>query len=209
MPHSIEQIRSVGGFKIIMADPPWRYKDTGSNGAAEKEYRPDAVTGRATMSLEEICSLPVHEIAADNCALFIWVTWPLLLEALTVIPRWGFRYKTIGFLWVKYYEKLTPHFGTGHYTRGNTEPCLLATRGKPRVIDHGVSSVIEDLFNPEIEVLTGPREGEKHSRKPIAARQKIDRLFGPDPLRLELFARERFDGWDCYGNEVDSTITFK
>ncbi len=217
MAHSIGDIQAAGGFEIIHADPAWRYTDRGSNGAAEQHYKPDAVTERATMSLEEIQAMPVAQIAAPNAALFLWGTWPLLLDVIQVIPSWGFKYKTLAFLWVKYSERLIPFFGTGHYTRGNTEFCLLATRGKPKVLDHGVHQLIETLFDPEREVLTGPREvitegpnaGKKHSRKPAAAREKIDRLFGPNPLRVELFAREPWIGGDVWGNEVDSTITFK
>lgn len=194
--YDIAQIRSLGGFDVISADPAWQYNNAGGNGAAENHYR--------TMTVEEICALPIEQIAAKDCALFLWATYPLLPEALLVINAWGFTYKTIAFQWVKFYEKSgKPFFGMGRWTRGNTEPCLLAVRGKPKALHHGISQLIID----EQEILTAPIR--EHSAKPVQAREKIEALCGPDALRVELFARQAAPGWDCWGNEVDSTITLK
>ena len=84
-------------YQIIYADPPWRYQDKGCSGSAEKHY--------STMGIEDICSLPVKEIADKNAILFVWVTYPMLVEGLKLIEAWGFKYKTIGFQWIKTNKK--------------------------------------------------------------------------------------------------------
>ena len=168
-------------YQIIYADPPWRYSDRGCNGACEKHYE--------TMTLKEICNLPLRRITDDNCVLFIWATYPMLREALMVIEEWGFTYKSIGFQWLKLNKKaLTPFYGLGRWTRGNTEPCLIATKGKP-------SRIAKDVF----QLIQEPIRG--HSRKPEKVRSEILRLMGRRP-RIELFARENHSGWDTWGNEV-------
>ena len=111
-------------YSIIYADPPWRYKVKRGRGTAESHY--------PTMSIEEICALPVTEIAAADCALFLWGTFPQLKAALQVIESWGFSYKTLAFLWLKQNRKSdTWFYGMGFWTRSNAEVCLLATRGHP------------------------------------------------------------------------------
>ena len=113
---------------------------------------------------------------------------------MKVIESWGFQYKTIAFQWVKQNKSGNGHFfGLGRWTRGNTECCLLATKGKPKRADNGVSQLV---FSPLRE----------HSRKPDEVRTLIDRLMGEGLTKVELFAREKVDGWDCWGNEVESTI---
>lgn len=94
-------------YGIIYADPPWSYNDKGCSGACEKHYR--------TMKLSDICALPVADIAADDCTLFLWATYPMLPEALKVIEAWGFRYKGIAFQWVKQNRSGSGYFfGLGH-----------------------------------------------------------------------------------------------
>lgn len=176
----------MGRFQIVLADPPWQYGDSGVRGGVDHHY--------ATMSLEHILTLPVPKIAAPDAALFLWCTWPFLAEALGVITAWGFTYKTCAFTWVKVTKNGADHMGLGHWTRGNTEPCLLATRGKPKRVDAGVRQVLL-----EEETVFAPR-GE-HSAKPPVIRDRIVQLLGNVP-RLELFARERVDGWEAWGNEV-------
>jgi hypothetical protein len=173
-------------YDIIYADPPWRYSDKGCSGSAEKHY--------PTMTVEEICKLPVNVagggIASDNCILFMWATYPMMKEALKVIEAWGFTYKSIAFQWVKQNRNGNGYFfGLGRWTRGNTEPCLLAVKGKPKRISASVGQLI---FSP----IT------RHSEKPDAVRDRIVELMGDLP-RIELFARNRADGWDAWGNEVE------
>lgn len=191
---NIAQIRALGGFQILYGDPAWSYNDKGSNGAADNHYE--------TMSVEQIAALPVSQIAADDAVLFLWTTWPFLMDARVVMESWGFEYKTLAFLWVKSTTNAKEFFGLGRWTRGNTEPCLLGVRGNPpRRVDAGVRQLVWG----EPEVIGAPVG--QHSAKPIEVRQRIDQLMGPEPSRLELFARERAPKWHAWGNEVESTIS--
>jgi N6-adenosine-specific RNA methylase IME4 len=173
-----------GPFRCILADPPWGFR-TYSN--------PKAVPQRAStqhypvMSIDEIAALPVASVAADDCVLFLWATWPCLPGAMRVIEAWGFRYKTAAFLWAKRSKHGREHMGMGYWTRANTEPCLLATRGRPRRKSMSVRQLIQE------PVLM-------HSQKPEAAAIRIEQLV--DGPYLELFARRRRDGWTVWGNEV-------
>ena len=167
-------------YNIIYADPAWRYWERG-NKNQELHY--------PTMSLEDICALPVKNIADDNCALFLWITYPILPDAFKVIEAWGFEYSTAAFVWVKrnkHNDK--PFFGCGSWTRANSELCLLATRGHVERLDAGISQVIESPV-------------EEHSKKPDITRTLITRLLGELP-RIELFARTAAEGWDVWGNEA-------
>jgi N6-adenosine-specific RNA methylase IME4 len=139
------------------------------------------------LNFEKLAALPVADVAADNCTLFLWATDPMLDKAFELIRAWGFEYKTVGFYWVKKNAKSEGFFtGLGYWTRANPEQCLLATRGKPR--RHG-----KDVRKLVVE----PRR--EHSRKPDQIRERIERLVaGP---YLELFARETKPGWDCWGNQ--------
>lgn len=157
------------------------------NGVAENHY--------PTMGLEDICALPVAELAAKDSALFLWVTFPQLPEALRVISAWGFRFKTVAFVWLRQNRKAkTWFYGMGFWTRSNAEVCLLATRGHPKRQDKGIHQLI---ISPV----------EAHSKKPDEARNRIVRLMGDLP-RVELFARQSPPGWDVWGNEVANTVIF-
>lgn len=146
------------------------------------------------MSVDDICKLPVKDLADNNCVLFMWATYPKLEDALQVIKHWGFEYKTIAFQWVKTYKRGFGEFlGLGRWTRGNTEPCLLATKGKPKRVNAGVSQLI---FSPL----------RRHIQKPPETRIKIKKLLGEGISCIELFAREKVEGWDAWGNEVESDI---
>lgn len=143
-----------------------------------------------TMALDAICALPVAGLAAPDAVLLVWATPPQLPQALRVIEAWGFTFKTVAFTWVKLNDDGSPFMGMGFYTRQNAEYCLLATRGSPLPrVDRGVSSV----------VLSRRRD---HSQKPDGQYDRIERLFGKDTRRLELFARRRWPGWDAWGNET-------
>lgn len=171
-------------YNIIYADPPWSYRvwsDKGTGRSAEKHY--------PTMTLSQIAKLPVEKIAAKNAILFLWVTFPSLQEAFSIISAWGFTYKTVAFVWVKQNKKTpTLFWGMGYWTRSNVELCLLATKGQPKRISANVHQVI---LAPVME----------HSRKPAEVRDRIIALVGDLP-RVELFARQVTPGWDVWGNEV-------
>ena len=154
-------------------------------GAAENHY--------PTMSISELCALPVADLAAKDSALFLWATFPQLPEALRLIQAWGFTYKSVAFVWLKQNRKSPGWFyGLGFWTRGNAEVCLLATRGHPK---RQAANVHQFIISPVRE----------HSRKPEEAREKIVALMGDLP-RVELFARQSPPGWDVWGNEVEPTI---
>lgn len=171
---------------MIYADPPWRYEQYKVSGTAERHY--------PVMRMEDIKALPVRELAARDCALFLWVTFPMLREAWGVMEAWGFTYKTVAFVWIKRNRQSDGVFwGLGYWTRSNAELCLLATRGHPRRQAKNVHQVI---ISPV----------EEHSKKPDEARRRIEVLMGDVP-RVELFARQYTPGWDVWGNEVDGGIT--
>lgn len=142
------------------------------------------------MELEELKNLPVKTISEDNCVLFMWVTFPMLQEGLDVIKAWGFRYRTLGFSWIKKNSDSTTFIGTGYYTRANCEVCLISTKGT-------VASLVKDHSIPSV-VTT---ETKDHSEKPHKVRDLIVKLLGDLP-RIELFARHKIVGWDQWGNEV-------
>ena len=177
-------------YNIIYADPPWSFKNYNDKTATKYVGNVYPV-----MNTKDICKLPIKDLADENCVLLIWITFPKLQEVFNVINNWGFEYKTCGFVWVKKNKKnINSNFwGMGYYTRSNAELCLLATKGKPlKRLSHKIHSIIEYPIT-------------KHSEKPDTIRDKIVELFGDLP-RIELFAREKTDGWDVWGNEVDSDI---
>lgn len=183
-------------YSIIYADPPWSYNDKNCSGACERYYK--------TMSIIDICKLPIDNLANKDAVLFLWATYPQLENAFKLIKAWGFTYKSIAFQWIKLNRgakienlqittikdliKSSCFFGLGRWTRGNSECCLIAVKGKPKRISASVGQLI---FAP----LT------RHSAKPPETREKILQLMGNLP-RIELFARQQVDGWDCWGNEV-------
>lgn len=166
-------------YNIIYADPPWKYQD---------KLDP---TRRIKYNVESsawIANLPVASIAADDCVLFLWVTFPQLDIVMDIIDKWGFSYKTVAFVWVKTIVKgRSLAWGMGRWTRSNAEICLLAVKGKPKRYKKDVHQIV---IAPVLE----------HSRKPEEVREKIVRLCGNVP-RIELFARSAAPGWDAWGNE--------
>ena len=177
-------------YSVIYADPPWAYgqggKGKSSRGIARQHYD--------TMTTAEICAMPIPSICAeDGAACFMWATFPNIGEAIKVMEAWGFTYKTAAFVWVKKNRKNGGNFwGMGAYTRANAEVCLLGVspgfKAGERIRSHKVHQVIEAPF-------------EGHSKKPDETRRRIVELLGDVP-RIELFARQRADGWDAWGNEA-------
>ncbi|MDZ7894189.1 MAG: MT-A70 family methyltransferase [Sphingobium sp.] len=185
-----------GQYGCILADPPWAFQTySGENmtphRCAEDHYR--------TMTLDQLKALPVGELAARDCALFMWIVGSHLAESIELAAAWGFAFKTDAFYWVKQRlfdadqmdwitgDVAEPRMGFGYWTRKQVEPCWLFTRGKPVRISKGVRQVILE-----------PRR--EHSRKPDDQYQRIEALVGGP--RLELFARNRRAGWDSWGNQV-------
>ena len=177
-------------YQIILADPPWSYYN-------DSDAKPNCTTIRGmrkppypVMSSRSIKKLKVKDISAENCILFIWTTDYHLEKCLEVIKEWGFIYKTIGFVWNKKCCFM------GAYTmKSGIELCLLATKGKDihrLVKKKNIRSLIE-------------KARQRHSEKPQEVRERIVELMGDLP-RIELFARQKTEGWDVWGNEVKSDI---
>lgn len=185
-----------GGYGAILADPPWAFRTfSGENmtphRCAEDHYR--------TMTLAEMQAMPVADLAARDCALFMWVVGSHLEESLELAASWGFRFKTDAFYWIK--QRLIdadqadmftgdipePRMGFGYWTRKQVEPCLLFTRGAPTRLSAGVRQAIIE-----------PRR--EHSRKPDCTHDRVEALVG-GPY-LELFARRQRPGWSVWGNET-------
>ena len=193
---SSETSRKSKKYQIILADPPWSYYNDSDSfvgittvvGMRNVPYR--------TLASKKIMALPVSKIADDNCILFIWTTDYHLEKCLQVIKCWGFKYVTVGFVWAKKNKQGKPICFMGAYTlKSGSELCLLATKGQEihkLVKNHKVRALVES-------------ERETHSKKPEEVRKRIVELMGNLP-RIELFARQKVEGWDCWGNEVESDI---
>jgi N6-adenosine-specific RNA methylase IME4 len=170
-------------YGAIYADPPWSFRNWSAKGTGR-----NAISHYDCLNFKELAALPVSDLAADDCALFLWAVDPLLDKAFELIRAWGFEYKTVGFYWVKQNSKGDGFFtGLGYWTRANPEQCLLATRGKPRRQGKDVRKLVVERRR-------------EHSRKPEDIRERIERLVrGP---YLELFARETKPGWHCWGDQA-------
>lgn len=172
-------------YKIIYADPPWQYRvysKKGQGRSAENHYH--------TMNIKDIMALPVDKIADKDCILFLWITFPCLKEGIEVMERWGFKYKTCGFNWVKRNKKKNTYFmGLGFWTRSNSEVCLIGTKGQPKRVSKSVPQICDARIM-------------EHSKKPAEIRERIAELCGELP-RVELFARDKVKGWDSLGDEID------
>lgn len=185
-------VRPPSGYQIVYADPPWPYHDT-LGGNAKMGAMP-----YPTMTMAEICALPVKEISAKDSALLLWATMPKLREAFDVIEAWGYSYRTCAFVWVKQNPRedniwlirndLNIFSGLGRWVNGNAELCLFAKRGRPQRVSKSVKQIV-----------LAPRG--RHSAKPPEVRDRIVQLLGDVP-RIELFAREKTPGWEAWGNEV-------
>ena len=168
-------------YKIIYADPPWSYGDKQNTpllGGAVKHY--------GLMSTKDISEIPVKNITEDNAVLFLWTTSPLLQESFEVIKGWGFKYKT-SFVWDKIKHNM------GHYNSVRHEFLLISTKGK-------CTPEVRKLFDSVVS-----EERTAHSKKPEVFKEIINTIY-PSGNRIELFARQKTEGWDVWGNEVKSDI---
>lgn len=183
-----------GKYGLILADPPWNYEtwsERGKGKSADRHY--------SCMSLAEIQALPVADLAAADCVLCMWATFPMLPHAIQTIAEWGFAY-VAGGAWGKLGKAesgVDPEavdgapalsFGAGYWFRSAAEAFLLAKRGRPPIGSRA-----------ERNLILSPRR--EHSRKPDEMYGILERL-APDVPRLELFARQSAPDWDCWGNEI-------
>lgn len=176
-------------YQIIYADPPWSYsskelqKYNGKRFTSLDKHYP-------TQNKNWIKNLDVKGITKDDCALFLWSTDSHIKEAIETMESWGFKYVTIAFVWEKKTKNGKTVSNLGAWTMKNYEICLFGTRG--RMLQYKKVNNIQQ----KVEALRTT-----HSRKPMEVRYNIEKLFGDLP-RIELFARERVDGWDAWGNEI-------
>jgi len=177
-------------YTLILADPPWQYRDKCKDGARGAEFKYPVLT------IQEICRLPVWDLAdPDACLLAMWWVPTMPVEALKVVEAWGFRLMTMkGLTWHKTNKyKGNSAIGMGHMTRANSEDCLFAVRGRlPARMD---ASICQHFSAPRAD----------HSAKPPLARQMLELLLGDVP-RIELFARSCTEGWAHWGNVCENTI---
>ena len=186
-------------YRAILADPPWAFSTYAGDEATPHRTEEDHYQ---TMPLHRIAGLPVPEMADKHCALFMWVVSSHIDAGLELMSMWGFQPKSLAFIWIKSkigaaeqgsffledaYDDQHP-LSMGYWTRQQAELCIVGTKGKPGVNDHGVRQLI-----------IAPRR--EHSRKPDETYSRIERLV--DGPYLEMFARQRREGWDAWGNEVD------
>lgn len=178
-----------GSYGVILADPPWPFatwSHKGQGRSGEAHY--------STMKHSDLNSMPVKELAAENCVLFLWVVQTQIPQAVDLVNSWGFTMKSVAFAWNKgdglplWPEDITYQMGMGKWTRAEFEQCWLATRGKPKRLNADVRQILNE-------------KRRQHSRKPDEIHDRIERLVnGP---YLELFSRQRRAGWDAWGNETE------
>ena len=165
----------TGTYSLVLADPPWQYDFAESSTREIENQYP-------TLPVDQICALPLQDLFADDCLLFLWATSPKLREAFQVMAAWDFEYVTNA-VWVK------DKFGMGYYFRQQHELLLVGRKGNPPLSlpETRVSSVFE-----------APRTG--HSEKPEDVHLALEAMY-PKLPKLELFARSKREGWEVWGNE--------
>lgn len=187
---SLDTIRKAGEYQIIYADPPWSYRQKQMNfqsyDKAGKKFSHGVNDHYPTMTNEEIKSLNVKDLAADNWLLFLWVTSPNLDIGIETGKAWGFEFKTVAFVWEK------QRTNTGFYTLSSVELCLVFKKGKiPKK-----STYVRQFLSEKLG---------RHSQKPAEIRNRITSMF-PEQKKIELFCREKTNGWDAWGNEIINDV---
>ncbi|MDA4845919.1 MT-A70 family methyltransferase [Hoeflea poritis] len=192
-----------GPFDLIAADCAWMFKAWSAKGlgrSPERHYK--------TLTLDQICALPVKDIAARDCHLMLWITGPLLVQGahLPVLKAWGFKPSSMAFVWLKvnkkslqgrFFQPIGPFdffMGPGHTTRQNAEYVVLGRRGSPR---RHSKAVRQQIIEPRRE----------HSRKPDEFYERCEEYAGPDARLCDLFSRTRRPGWSVWGNELEKFKT--
>ena len=182
---------NMNKYSIILADPPWQFTNKRTGGSMTS----GAASKYSTMPVADLMHMPIDDLAAEDCVLFMWWCGSMPEQALSVVDAWGFKLKTMtGFVWSKLTVNEKPFFGMGFQTRQDTECCLIATRGKIKRQCASVRSGFRAIASG-------------HSRKPDI-HSRIVRLYGDLP-RVELFARENVPGWSAWGNQVPNSIDWK
>ena len=176
-------------YEIIYADPPWDYKGQKQHAGAGSKDTGCAEAHYGTLKLADLKRLNVPAVCEDDCLLFMWATNPHLDQAIELLKAWGFKWATVAFVWNK--MRVNP----GFYTMSQCELVLCGKRGRipqPRGA-RNIRQYIESMR-------------QAHSVKPADVRGRIEQMF-PLQTKLELFARQKVEGWDSWGNEVQSDVT--
>lgn len=181
---AVSLFRTERRYNIIYMDPPWQYTTSSMRGGTAAHYE--------TLSIDAMMKLPIAGLASEDCALLMWVVWPMLEHALELLHNWGFRYSTNYLSWIKLTKNGNLHTGTGNYTRANTEILILGIRGQ-------IAKYIQKTSF--VNVLFAPRQ--RHSQKPAEVKRMVELMWGKLP-RIEIFSRQFTLGWDCWGNQAPS-----
>ena len=194
---ALDDFSRLGEFDLVMADPPWHFRLRSFKGITKK----GAAGHYDLLSHEHICELPVAELAAKDCLLWLWTTNPHLSEALRVMEAWGFTFKTAG-TWVKRTRHGHVAMGTGYTLRSANEPFLIGTRGRPVTTRKVRSAIASGDIDPlTLSSVTIESVSREHSRKPDEAFAAAELLM-PEARRIELFSRQERPGWTVWGNET-------
>lgn len=170
-------------YDFIMCDPPWTFSTWSPKGKEKKSPE----VHYECQGIEWVRSLPVRDLASENCVLWLWATNPMLDQQIDVLKHWGFKFKTAG-TWMKMTKHGKQSFGTGYLLRSANEPFLIGTIGKPKTSRSVRSAIIGQV--------------REHSRKPDEAYAAAEKLM-PGARRADLFSRQVRQGWDVWGNETD------
>ena len=175
-----------GKYHVIYLDPPWQFNNKNTGGSLSS----GSANQYNVMDVGNLSQLPINDIAADDCVMFMWWVASQPKEALALLDAWGFTLKTMtGFYWDKETKRGLDFFGMGFWTRQSSENCLIAVKGKPKRIQANIRARVRSKVR-------------SHSEKPDEIRDKIVELCGDVP-RIELFARKHVDGWVAWGDELD------
>jgi N6-adenosine-specific RNA methylase IME4 len=180
----------VKKYQIIYADPAWDYKGQTQHGGTKTSNTGGASSHYSTLTLKDLKKINVSSLCDKDCLLFMWSSSPHLDQAIDLMKTWGFDWATIVFVWDK--QRVNP----GYYTMSQVEICLLGKRKKGKIPGPRGARNIRQF----VSVKRG-----SHSEKPEEVRKRIELMF-PTQNKIELFARKKYEGWDSWGNEIDSDI---
>jgi N6-adenosine-specific RNA methylase IME4 len=173
-------------YSIVYCDPPWDYD--GREQHNTQDANKSVIHHYSTMKLNELKALKIQDITEKDCLLFMWSSSPHLPQAIDLMEHWGFTYKTIAFVWDK--QRVNP----GYYTMSQCEVCLVGKKG----------NIPSPRGERNIRQFVSQMRG-RHSEKPEEIRNRITQMF-PTQTKIELFARQATEGWDVWGNEVESSV---
>lgn len=183
-------------YNIIYADPAWNFGNRMYSSNKNDQHR-EISRAYDVMNTKDIAAINVKDVLADDAICFMWTTDAHIPDAIEVMKAWGFKYKTVAFIWQKKEKSGKQVCFMGQWTMKNCEIVLLGTKGK-------MSKYLKSRKVRQLQ--EAPRERNIHSRKPQLIRDKIVEMFGDDLPKLELFARIKTEGWDVWGNEVECDV---